>query len=131
MQVESAGLIIAGIVVILTVRLIIGYWASRKVKTTVDFVVAGRRLPWWMAAPSIMATWFAAETLMGSSSEAYQYGFAGVVFDPFGATLCLLIAGVLIVKIARRAQYLTIMDFFERRFGKAMSVIGTITQIIT
>jgi len=131
MQVESAGLIIAGIVVILIVRLIIGYWASRKVKTTVDFVVAGRRLPWWMAAPSIMATWFAAETLMGSSSEAYQYGFAGVVFDPFGATLCLLIAGVLIVKIARRAQYLTIMDFFERRFGKAMSVIGTITQIIT
>lgn len=131
MQVSNAQLIIAGIVIILVVRLLIGYWASRKVKTTVDYVVAGRRLPWWMAAPSIMATWFAAETLMGSSSEAYQYGFAGVVFDPFGATLCLLIAGVLIVKVARRAQYLTIMDFFERRFGKAMSVVGTITQIIT
>lgn len=131
MPAENAGLIIAGIVVILIVRMIIGYWASRKVETTVDYVVAGRRLPWWMAAPSIMATWFAAETLMGSSSEAYQYGFAGVVFDPFGATLCLLIAGVLVVKIARRAQYLTIMDFFERRFGKAMSVVGTIFQIIT
>jgi SSS family transporter len=131
MQVSNAGLIIAGIVIILIVRLIIGYWASTKVKTTVDYVVAGRRLPWWMAAPSIMATWFAAETLMGASSEAYIYGFQGVVFDPFGATLCLLIAGVLIVKIARRAQYLTIMDFFERRFGKAMSMIGTVTQIIT
>ncbi len=131
MAIEDAGLIIGGIVVILIVRLIIGYWASTKVQTTVDYVVAGRRLPWWMAAPSIMATWFAAETLMGSSSEAYQYGFAGVVFDPFGATLCLIIAGLLIVKISRRAQYLTIMDFFERRFGKTMSVIGTITQIIT
>jgi SSS family transporter len=78
-----------------------------------------------------MATWFAAETLMGSSNEAYQYGFQGVVFDPFGATMCLIIAGLFVVRLARRAQYVTIMDFFERRFGKTMSVIGTITQIIT
>jgi SSS family transporter len=84
-----------------------------------------------MAAPSIMATWFAAETLMGSSAEAYKYGFQGVVFDPFGATLCLVLAGMFVVRLARRAQYITIMDFFEHRYGKAMSVIGTVTQIIT
>ncbi|RPI81685.1 MAG: hypothetical protein EHM41_20100 [Chloroflexi bacterium] len=62
---EYAGLIIAGIVVILIIRMIIGYWAAKKVTTNVDYVLAGRRLPLWMAAPSIMATWFAAETLMG------------------------------------------------------------------
>ena len=90
---EYAGLIIGGIVFILIIRMIIGYWASKRVKINVDYVLAGRRLPLWMAAPSIMATWFAAETLMGSSSEAYQYGFQGVVFDPFGATMCLVIAG--------------------------------------
>jgi len=130
-QYEYAGLIIGGIVVILIVRMIIGYWASRKVETNVDYVLAGRRLPLWMAAPSIMATWFAAETLMGSSAEAYQYGFQGVVFDPFGATMCLVIAGIFVVRLARRAQYVTIMDFFEHRYGKWMSVIGTVTQIIT
>ena len=131
LQYEHAGLIIAGIVVILIVRIIIGYWASRRVETNVDYVLAGRRLPLWMAAPSIMATWFAAETLMGSSSEAYSYGFQGVVFDPFGATMCLIIAGIFVVRLARRAQYVTIMDFFQQRYGSAMSVIGTITQIIT
>lgn len=128
---EHSGLIIGGIVVILIIRMIIGYWASKKVENNVDYVLAGRRLPLWMAAPSIMATWFAAETLMGSSNEAYQYGFQGVVFDPFGATLCLVIAGMFVVRLARRAQYITIMDFFERRFGTGMSVIGTVTQIIT
>ncbi len=128
---EYAGIVIAGIVIVLIIRMIIGYWASKKVETNVDYVLAGRRLPVWMAAPSIMATWFAAETLMGSSSFAYQYGFQGVVFDPFGATVCLLIAGFLIVRVARRAQYITIMDFFQHRYGTAMSVIGTITQIIT
>jgi SSS family transporter len=128
---EHAGLIIGGIVVILIIRMIIGWWASKKVESNVDYVLAGRRLPLWMAAPSIMATWFAAETLMGSSNEAYQYGFQGVVFDPFGATMCLVIAGIFVVRLARRAQYVTIMDFFQRRYGTAMSVIGTVTQIIT
>lgn len=128
---EYSGLIIGGIVVILIIRLIIGYWASKKVETSIDYVLAGRRLPLWMAAPSIMATWFAAKTLMGSSSEAYSYGFQGVVFDPFGATLCLLLAGMFIVRIARRAQYVTIMDFFQQRYGTTMSVVGTVTQIIT
>jgi SSS family transporter len=128
---EYTGLIIGGIVVILIIRMIIGFWAAKKVKNNVDYVLAGRRLPLWMAAPSIMATWFAAETLMGSANEAYQYGFQGVVFDPFGATMCLVIAGVFVVRLARRAQYVTIMDFFQHRYGTAMSVIGTVTQIIT
>ena len=131
MDYEYSGLLIGGIIVILLVRLVIGFWAAKKVETNVDYVLAGRRLPLWMAAPSIMATWFAAETLMGSSAEAYKYGFQGVVFDPFGATMCLVIAGIFVVRLARRAQYVTIMDFFERRYGKTMSVAGTITQIIT
>lgn len=131
MEYEYAGLIVGGIVVILLVRLGIGYWASRRVETTVDYVVAGRRLPVWMAGPSIMATWFAAETLMGSSASAYRFGFQGVVFDPFGAALCLILSGFLVVRLARRAEYLTLMDFYERRFGKAMSVLGAVLQIIT
>jgi solute:Na+ symporter, SSS family len=130
-QYDYAWLIVAAIVVLLLIRLVIGFWASRRVENSVDFVLAGRRLPLWMAAPSIMATWFAAETLMGSSAEAYKYGFQGVVFDPFGATMCLVIAGVLIVRLARRAKYVTVMDFFQNRYGKAMSVVGTFTQIIT
>lgn len=128
---EYAGLIIGGIVVILIIRMIIGVWAAKRVQNNIDYVLAGRRLPLWMAAPSIMATWFAAETLMGSSSEAYSYGFQGVVFDPFGATACLIIAGIFVVRLARRAQYITIMDFFEHRYGTTMSVVGTVTQIIT
>ncbi len=127
---EYSGLIIGGIVVILLVRLGIGYWASKKVVTTNDYVLAGRRLPIWMAAPSIMATWFAAETLMGSSSEAYKYGLQGVIFDPFGATMCLFLSALLIVRIARRAQYVTIMDFFQQRYGTTMSVVGSVAQII-
>ena len=36
----------------------IGWWASRRVKTTADFVVAGKRLPMFMVACALFATWF-------------------------------------------------------------------------
>ena len=82
---QYAWLVFLFIALFFVVRIIVGVWASRKVQDNTDYVVAGRKLPIHMAAASIMATWFAAETLMGASETAYDYGFQGVVFDPFGS----------------------------------------------
>ncbi len=78
-----------------------------------------------------MATWFAAETLMGASAEAYKYGFQGVVFDPFGAALCLFISGFFFIRLMRRARYLTIIDFFDRRYGRWMGLAASMVQMVT
>lgn len=123
--------IIIGIIAFFLVRLFIGWWASRKVSDAADFVVAGRGLPIYMTASSIMATWFAGETLMGASANAYRYGFQGVIFDPFGAVLCLLVSGVFFIRLMRRARYLTVVDFFEKRFGPQVGLIGSIVQLVT
>ncbi|HSQ39902.1 MAG TPA: hypothetical protein VLM78_07055, partial [Anaerolineales bacterium] len=82
-------LIVTFIVGFFAVRMGVGIWASRKVVNAADYIVAGRKLPIYMVGASVMATWFAAETLMGASSSGYQYGFQGVIFDPFGAAACL------------------------------------------
>lgn len=125
------GLVLTAIIVFFGVRLAIGYWASRRVSDAADFIVAGRSLPIYIAAASIMATWFAAETLMGATSTAYRYGFQGVVFDPFGAVLCLLVSGVFFIRLMRRARYLTVVDFFEKRYGKEMSFLASLSQLAT
>ncbi len=124
-------LIILGIAVFFGIRLFIGWWASRRVSNATDYIVAGRRLPIYLAGASIMSTWFAAETLMGASSTAYQYGLQGVVFDPFGAAFCLFLSGFFFVRLMRRARYLTVIDFFERRYGKGMTLLGSIAQLLT
>ena len=128
---HAAWLVVLFIALFFLVRLVVGIWASRQVVDNTDYVVAGRRLPIHMAAASIMATWFAAETLMGASETAYDYGFQGVVFDPFGASMCLFISGVFFVRLMRRAKYLTVVDFFERRYNKAMTVLSVIAQMLT
>ena len=128
---HAAWLVVLFIAIFFVVRLAVGIWASRRVVDNTDYVVAGRRLPIHMAAASIMATWFAAETLMGASETAYDYGFQGVIFDPFGAAMCLFISGAFFVRLMRRAKYLTIVDFFERRYNKAMIVLSVIAQMLT
>jgi len=112
------------------IRLVVGYIASRRVKNAEDYIVVGRRLPLYLAGASIMATWFAAETIMGASSTAYQLGMQGVLFDPFGAVICLFLSGFFFMRLMRRARYLTAMDFFEARYGKGLVIAGAITQII-
>lgn len=61
-------LIVTFIVGFFAVRMGVGIWASRKVSNAADYIVAGRRLPIYMVGASVMATWFAAETLMGGPS---------------------------------------------------------------
>ncbi len=128
---QYAWLVILFIGLFFAVRIAVGIWASRKVEDNTDYVVAGRRLPIHMAAASIMATWFAAETLMGASETAYDYGFQGVVFDPFGASACLFLSGFLFVRLMRRAKYLTIVDFFERRYNKLTTVLTVVAEMLT
>ncbi len=122
--------VIFGILGFFAVRMAIGYWAAQHVNNAADYIVAGRGLPIYMTSASIMATWFAAEALIGASAQAYRRGFQGVIFDPFGAVLCLLVSGVFFIRLMRRARYLTVIDFFEKRFGKVVGLIGSVVQIV-
>jgi SSS family transporter len=124
-------LIVSFIVGFFAVRMGVGIWASRKVSNAADYIVAGRKLPIYMIGASVMATWFAAETLMGASSSGYMYGFQGVIFDPFGAAACLFISGFFFTRLMRRARYLTVVDFFEHRYGKWMTIMASIGQLMT
>lgn len=124
-------LVVAFIVAFFAVRMSVGIWASKRVSSAVDYIVAGRKLPVYMVGGAVMASWFAAETLLGASSTAYQYGFQGVIFDPFGAALCLLLSGLFFARLMRRARYLTVVDFFDHRFGKGMTILASIAQLMT
>jgi len=88
----------------------IGFWAGRKVKGGSDFIVAGRRLPLWLATATLFATWFGGGTCVGAAGAAYEKGILGVIADPFGAALCLFLAGFFYVRPLRRMRLLTVGD---------------------
>ena len=61
----------------LGVQLAVGVWASRRVKSEEDYLVAGRRLGIPLVTMSMFATWFGAETCLGSSGAVYEQGLSG------------------------------------------------------
>lgn len=122
-------MLILFILIYLALTLLIGWWASRQVQTTRDYVVAGRRLPLLIAASALFATWFGSETIMGASAAFVEGGLLGVVEDPFGAALCLILVGMFFARPLYRLNILTFNDFFRIRFGRAAELISAFFMI--
>ena len=119
-------MLLSFIIVYLLGTLAIGWWASRKVKTTRDFVIAGQNLPLLLAGSALFATWFGSETIMGAPSEFVEHGLIGVVEDPFGAALCLILVGLFFARPLYRMNILTFNDFFRLRFSRRTELITAI-----
>jgi solute:Na+ symporter, SSS family len=109
----------------------VGLYASMRVKNSRDFVVAGRHLPLPIVTATVFATWFGAETVLGISATFVTDGLSGVVADPFGASLCLIIAGLFFAPLLYRMNILTIGDFYRIRFNRVVELIMTICIMIS
>lgn len=101
----------------LLIQIIIGYWISKKIKNSSDFFLAGRHLSLPIVAVSLVATWYGAETCIGSAGAVYADGLSGSRADPFGYSLCLLLMGLFIAAPLWRGGYITLGDFFAERYG--------------
>ncbi len=109
----------------------IGLYASRKVKNTGDYVLAGRSLPFYMALATVFATWFGSESILGASTKFAEGGFGNVIEDPFGAALCLIIAGLFFNRKLYNLSFLTIGDYFKNRYNTIIAVFLSVAIIIS
>ncbi|RFS14095.1 sodium:solute symporter family protein [Emticicia sp. C21] len=117
------------IVLYLLGTVFIGWFASRFVKTADDFAIAGRKMPTYVVASGLFATWFGSETVMGASSEFMENGLIGVIEDPFGASLCLLLIGLFFARPLYKLNILTFSDYFSIRYNKNVEWISALFLI--
>lgn len=105
------------LLIFFALQFLIGYLAGRKIKNEADFLLGGRHIPSWLLMFSLFATWFGAETCLGTSGAVYLKGLAGARADPFGYTLCLILMGLLIAPKIWNQKYATLADFYRDRYG--------------
>jgi Na+/proline symporter len=99
---------------------------SRHIASESDYLLAGRRLGLGLAAFSIFATWFGAETIVGAAGKIYTNGLSGGSADPFGYGLCLVVLGVTIAAPLWRKQYTTFGDLFRERYSPGVERLAVI-----
>ena len=114
------------VVIYLAVSLGLGLVAALRVHSAGDYITAGRRLPIYVVFAAVFATWFGAETVLGISATFVREGLSGLVSDPFGASLCLILVGLFFARPLYRMGLLTIGDFYRRRYGRPVELIASV-----
>ena len=114
------------VVLYLLISVGIGLWAATRVHNARDFAVAGRTLPLPVVTATVFATWFGAEAVFGVSAQFVKDGLRGVVADPFGSSLCLVLAGFFFATRLYKLNILTVGDFYRIRYNRAVEVITSL-----
>ncbi|WP_374244648.1 sodium:solute symporter family protein [Zoogloea sp.] len=109
----------------------IGLAAATRVHNTRDFAVAGRHLPFYMVTATVFATWFGSEAVLGVPATFLNEGLRGVVADPFGSSMCLILVGLFFAAPLYRMNLLTIGDFYKKRYGRGVEVLTTVAIVIS
>lgn len=117
-------MLVGFVILYLVVSIGIGMYAATKVHNARDYITAGRSLPIWIVTAMVFATWFGAETVLGIPGTFLEEDLGGLISDPFGASLCLVLFGVFFARKLYRMNLLTIGDFYRQRYGRHVEVIA-------
>ena len=119
------------VILYLTVSIGIGLYAGTRVKGSSDYVVAGRSLPLYIVTATVFATWFGSETVLGISAKFAKDGLKGVVEDPFGSSMCLILVGLLFARPLYRMVLLTIGDYYRIRYNRTVEVLASFCIVLS
>src|SRR5919106_7076134 len=104
--------------------LLIGlYYSRRGGKNVGEYFLSGRRLPWWLAGTSMVATTFAADTPLAVAGLVARNGVAGNWIwwnAAFGSMLTVFF----FARLWRRAGVMTDVEFAELRYtGRPAAIL--------
>src|SRR5205814_142880 len=60
-----------------------------------------------------------------------QDGFAGIIADPFGSSLCLILVGLFFARPLYRMNLLTIGDYYRKRYSRPVEMLTTLCIVIS
>ena len=107
----------------------IGIRSAREVRTSVDFTLAGRQIPWVVVLATTAATMVGGGASVGSVANVYRFGIAAAfVTSAWG--LQLIFTGFFLAPKLRRLNLVTVGDYFELRFGELARRLAVLNCLI-
>src|SRR5687767_15056355 len=107
----------------------VGIWVARRIRSESDYLIAGRQLGFWLLTFSTYATWFGAETIIGSAGRAYRDGVSIGSAEPFGYGLCIALMGLIFAAPLWRRQLTTLADLYRERYSVGAERLAAIVLI--
>ena len=117
------------VIIYLFALLMVSLYARQRIQSEEDYLVAGRRLPLFLAWGTLLATWFGAATMIGAAQAARDEGVRGTVLDPFASGTALIVAGLFFAKPLWEMRLLTLADFYAQRFGRRAELVASVIMV--
>jgi Na+/proline symporter len=102
-----------------------GLYRSRGSDTVDRFLLAGKTMPWYAMALSIMATQASAVTFISTTGQSYVDGMRFVQFY-FGLPIAMVILCATVVPVFHRAKVFTAYEYLEQRFDSKTRALASI-----
>jgi len=119
------------IILSIVAYVIVGLVVGKRIKNTEDYYVSGRRMPTFLIVGSLVASMISTNGFMGETGWSYSGNFINeMVINTFTAA-GLAFGVVFFGRYLRRAETLTMPEYFGRRFGtrRMQSLSGVITVL--
>lgn len=101
-------------------------------QTSEWFNTAGRVIKTGLTAAAIVSAWTWAATLLQSSTVAYQYGISGPFWYAAGASIQVLLFGILAIELKRKAPNAhTFLEIIRARYGEAAHRVFLVFALMT
>ncbi|WP_298824541.1 sodium/pantothenate symporter [uncultured Planococcus sp.] len=129
--------VLVPMIVFLLIIFFIGYWASRKLSASSNFIsdyfLGGRELGGFVLAMTMVATYGSASSFLGGPGTAYTMGFGWVLLamsQVVTGYFVLMILGKKYAIMARRYKAVTMIDFLKSRYDSTAVVLLSALSII-
>src|SRR5215831_6477058 len=113
----------------LALVVIYGLWRSRACRDVNSYMLAGKSMPWYAMALSIMATQASAVTFISTTGQSYVDGMRFVQFY-FGLPIAMIVISYIVVPVFHHAQVYTAYEYLEKRFDSKTRVLASIIFLI-
>ena len=102
-----------------------GLYRSRGSNTVDRYLLAGRTMPWYAMALSIMATQASAITFISTTGQAYVDGMRFVQFY-FGLPIAMVVICAVVVPRFHHAKVYTAYEYLENRFDAKTRALASL-----
>jgi SSS family transporter len=106
-----------------------GFYFSRREKSTKDFFLGGHRVPWWAAGLSIFGTQLSAITFMAIPGKAYHTDWVYFLGNMMIVAVAPLVVFVYL-PFYRRLEVTSAYEYLEKRFNTATRLLGSAAFIL-
>lgn len=118
------------LLLLLVLLVLVGFYGGREEESTNDFFLGGRKIPWWAACLSFVATEISAVTLISVPAIAYMENWEYAQFF-IGSALARVAIAFLFIPAFYQYNCTSIYEFLRYRFGPETQIAGSILFFIT